>query len=41
MFSKPVQLKELNEYSLAIWPSRVLFCHYFSIAAQVNDYIAF
>ncbi|CAD8189775.1 unnamed protein product [Paramecium pentaurelia] len=41
MLSKPVSIKEFTEYSIAIWPSKVLYCHYFSIAAPINPFIAF
>lgn len=41
MLSKAVELKEMSEYSIAIWPSKVLFSHYYSITAPVNPFIAF
>ncbi|CAD8097408.1 unnamed protein product [Paramecium primaurelia] len=41
MFSKPIAIKEFTEYSIAIWPSKVLYSHYFSIAASINPFIAF
>ncbi|CAD8201848.1 unnamed protein product [Paramecium octaurelia] len=41
MLSKPISIKEFTEYSIAIWPSKVLYCHYFSIAAPINPFIAF